>query len=183
MCVDSNSSKNTFEPQTPSALPNESYESFETKSEAYSHFSSLTLKQTERHVKRRVAMAKKEKEAERVRLAEETERVLFEADKRLESVKREVAQLKQKAKRDAERRERSWEVQLAKVEAEAWTECSSSTDGSGRSGNRIHVKELYSGGREKYIPVELSKRDGCGSNSQRFGNVKPVAPAGDIKDL
>ena len=64
-------------------------------------------------------MAKKEKEAERVRLAEETERVLFEADKRLESVKREVAQLKQKAKRDAEMRERSWEVQLAKVEAEA----------------------------------------------------------------
>ena len=58
-------------------------------------------------------MAKKEKEAERVRLAEETERVLFVADKRLESVKREVAQLKQKAKRDGEMRERSWEVQLA----------------------------------------------------------------------
>ena len=183
VCVDSTSSKNILRPQTPPALPNESFESLQTRSEAYSHSSSLTLKQKERHVKLRVAMAKKEKEAERVRLAEETERVLFEADKRLESVKREVAQLKQKAKRDAEMRERSWEVQLAKVEAEAWTECSSSTDGSGRSGDRVHVKELYNGVREKYSPVELSKRDGCGSNSKGFGSVKPVAPAGDIKDL
>ena len=131
VCVNSTSSKNILRPQTPPALPNESFESFETRSEAYSHSSSLTLKQKERHVKLRVAMAKKEKEAERVRLAEETERVLFEADKRLESVKREVAQLKQKAKRDAEMRERSWEVQLAKVEAKAWTECSSSTVAAG----------------------------------------------------
>ena len=42
---------------------------------------------------------------------------------------------------------------------------------------------MYNGGREKYSPVELSKRDGCGSNSQGFDSVKPVAPAGDFKDL
>ena len=92
-----------------------------------------------------------------MRLAEETERVLFEADKRLESVKRKVAQLKQKTKRDAEMRKRSWEVQLAKVEAEAWTECSSFIDGSGRSGDRVHVKGLYNCGREKYSPLNYLK--------------------------
>ena len=52
-------------------------------------------------------MVKIEKETELVCLAEEAERVLFEADKRLESVKRQVVQLNQKAKKDAEMRERS----------------------------------------------------------------------------
>ena len=45
VCVDSTSSKNILRPQTPPALRNESFESFETKFEAYSHSSSLTLKQ------------------------------------------------------------------------------------------------------------------------------------------
>ena len=79
-------------------------------------------------------------------MSEETNRVLLEAVKCLEYAKRKAARLKERVKRERELRERFWEIDLAKVEAEAFVElCSDSDSGQyrGLDGySRIHKRLL-----------------------------------------
>ena len=164
--LDMSLTNDIIHPQTPPVMFNESFGLDKSKLSTRSGcLPVLDLKKKENKVKLKRAAIKKEKEVERLRLSEETNRVLLEADKCLEYAKREAARLKERVKRERELRERSWEIELAKVEAEALVEpCSYSDSGQYRGldgystiHKRLLDKDCGQQDRETEIGNEISR--------------------------
>ena len=166
------SSANVLHPQTPPVMFNESFELDESKLSTGSGCSPVL------DLKKKVAAIKKEKEVERLRLSEETNRVLLEADKCLEYAKREAARLKERVKRGRELRERSWEIELAKVEAEALVEpCSDSDSGQYRG------VDGYSTIHKRFLDKDCGQQDRETEIKNEFSRSKPFASVEELDNL
>ena len=111
-------------------------------------------------------------------MSEETNRVLFEADKCLEYAEREAAYLKERVKRERELRERSWEIELAKVEAEALVESSSDSDSGQYRG-----LDWYSTIHKRLLDKDCGQQDRETEIKNEFSRSKPFASVEELDNL